>query len=287
MNKLKASIIEKIDHKMPKPAEFKTLKKKITYTWFAPKYKHMKPWIKFSCAFVSMFVISICLFAYFNEGFISEPNIKDSVNDMELLSWDDNVYCLGKTIYIDYPMLTTCCNIEDKITFSDIYWEVYQDDQQIDKSNIPLSFGVNSFTICEKSIESDKELYNLNILVGRDIEKLDINLVHNFEEISADNLSEQIVSFKTFEMFEKFVIDNKLDLSQLITYDEHYFEYNELLLVVTKNSLNELTYQTIDDLLNVTLIVDQSNDLVAYLIPLENTYESTLSNVEIFHFNIE
>lgn len=287
MKKLKASIIEKIEKKQPNIGDFKQIKRKLTYTWVAPKYQWLKPWHKVTFGLASVFIVLICIVAYFQNGWYTKPNITEQVSEMKLVSWDDDVYLLGETIYIDYPMLTTKCNIESKITFSDTYWEVYSEDIQIDKENIPLSFGVNSFTIYEKTVGEDKHLYNLNILVGRDIENFDINSVHKFRKIDSKTLQEQIVTFNSFKKFESTVIDNNLDINLLKEYNEHFFEQNSLLLVISKNDLDELTYQPIDNELNVTMIGDTTTISNGYLIPINEVENIVTYNVESFNFKTE
>ena len=232
MKKLKASIIEKIDKKQPTNGNFNQIKKKLTYTWIAPKQHRLKSWHKLSLGMIGFCIIMVCIGAYFKGNFYTEPVITDSVKEMKLVSWDEDVYLLGDSIYVDYPMFTAKCNIEDKINFSDIYWEVYSNDVQIDKENIPLSFGMNTFTIYEKAVGEDKPLYQLNILVGRDIENYDINLVNSFNAIDSKDLSEQVVSFNSFKQFEKLVTDNNLDNSLLLEYDESFFEKNSLLMII-------------------------------------------------------
>ena len=287
MKKLKASIIEKIDKKQPTNGNFNQIKKKLTYTWIAPKQHRLKSWHKLSLGMIGFCIIMVCIGAYFKGNFYTEPVITDSVKEMKLVSWDEDVYLLGDSIYVDYPMFTAKCNIEDKINFSDIYWEVYSNDVQIDKENIPLSFGMNTFTIYEKAVGEDKPLYQLNILVGRDIENYDINLVNSFNAIDSKDLSEQVVSFNSFKQFEKLVTDNNLDNSLLLEYDESFFEKNSLLMIISKNSLNKLTYQPINDKLNVTLIGETSLSNNGYLIPMENHNDITSYDVELFNFKFE
>ena len=287
MKKLKASIIEKIDRKQPSNGNFNQIKKKLTYTWAATKQHRLKPWHKLSFGMLGFCIIMLCIGTYFKGNFYTEPVITDSVKEMKLVSWDEDVYLLGDAIYVDYPMFTTKCNIEDKINFSDNYWEVYSNNNQIDKENIPLSFGMNTFTIYEKAVGDDKPLYKLNILVGRDIENYDINLVNSFNTIDSKALTEQVVSFNSFKQFEKLVIDNNLDNSLLLEYDEVFFENNSLLMVISKNSLNELTYQSINNKLNVTLIGDVSTSNNGYLIPMEDHNDITTYDVELFNFKLE
>jgi hypothetical protein len=287
MKKLKASIIEKIEKKQPKKGNFNLIKKKLTYTWVAPKYQILKPWHKLSFGLVAVCIIMFCIGTYFNNNFYVEPVVTDKVKEMKLVSWDDDVYLLGETIYVDYPMLTTKCNIDSKITFSDSYWEVYSDDVRIDKENIPLTFGVNSFTIYEKSFGEDKRLYNLNILVGRDIENFDINLINSFKKIDSKTLQEQVKSFNTFKQFEQIVVENNLDINLLHEFNEEFFESNSLLMIISKNNLNELTYQPVDDELNVTLIGDNTNVYNGYLIPILEINNIRTYNVELFDFNVE
>lgn len=287
MKKLKASIIEKIDKKQPTNGNFNQIKKKLTYTWIASKHPRLKPWHKLSFGMLGFCLIMLCIGTYFKGGFYKEPIITDSVKEMKLVSWDEDVYLLGDAIYVDYPMFTTKCNIQDKINFSDTYWEVYSNDVQIDKENITLSFGMNTFTIYEKAVGEDKPLYQLNILVGRDIENYDINLVNSFNTIDSKDLSEQVVSFNSFKQFEKLVTDNNLDNSLLLEYDESFFENNSLLMIISKNSLNKLTYQPINDKLNVTLIGETSLSNNGYLIPMETHNDITSYDVELFNFKFE
>ncbi len=287
MKKLKASIIEKIDKKQPNIGDFKQIKRKLTYTWVAPKYQMLKPWHKLTFGFVSIIIVFICIGAYFRNSWYTEPIITDQIKEMKLVSWDDDVYLLGETIYIDYPMLTTKCNIESKLTFTDTYWEVYSDNIQIDKANIPLSFGVNNFTIYEKTVGDDKRLYNLNILVGRDIENFDINSVHKFTKIDSKILTEQIIFFNSFQKFESVILENNLDVDLLNEYNEYFFEQNSLLFVIAKNELNELTYQPVDNELNVTMIGDETNVNNGYLIPINEIENVVTYNIESFNFKTE
>lgn len=287
MSKLKTSIIEKIDNKLPEPTNFKSIKKRLTYTWVAPKYIWAKPWLKISCGLASVLIIVLSLVAFFKNNMIGEPIVLDNVKEMKLMSWDDNVYCLGKDIYIDYPMLTTCCNIEDKLHFSDTYWEVFNGDEQIDKTNIPISFGINTFTIYEKSIGDDIRIYNLNILVGRDVENIGINQVHKFTKINTKNLKEQIVTFTNYKEFEKTIIENELDFELLQKYNDSYFINNDLLLIIGKNDLSELTYQSNNDILNVTLVGEATSELTGYLVTLNELPDVDSLNVELFNFEEE
>lgn len=287
MKKLKASIIEKIDKKQPNIGDFKQIKRKLTYTWVAPKYQMLKPWHKLTFGFASIIIVFICIGAYFRNSWYTEPIITDQIKEMKLVSWDDDVYLLGETIYIDYPMLTTKCNIESKLTFTDTYWEVYSDNIQIDKANIPLSFGVNNFTIYEKTVGDDKRLYNLNILVGRDIENFDINSVHKFTKIDSKILTEQIIFFNSFQKFESVIVENNLDVDLLNEYNEYFFEQNSLLFVIAKNELNELTYQPVDNELNVTMIGDETNVNNGYLIPINEIENVVTYNIESFNFKPE
>lgn len=287
MKKFKTHIIEKIDNLIPEKKEFSKIKKGLTYTWVMPRKIHLKPWFHASCGLAALVVILLCLSTYFGQGMVSTPEVTEKVEEMHLVSWDENVYCLGENIYIDYPMLTTKCNIESKILFSDTYWEVYQDGKQIDKSNIPLSFGVNTFTICEKSIGDDLPLYNLNILVGSNIENLDINFTDDFDKIEVGSLQEQVRKIGSFKEFETFVLDNNLNINLLMEYDEIFFRKQDLLLIVSKNNLTELSYQQMETELNVTLVGEESLSLVGYLIPVDDEINVETYNVELFNLNLE
>ena len=114
----------------------------------------------------------------------------------------------------------------------------------------------------------------------------DINLVDNFKLVETYSLDEQIVLLDSFSKFESVVLSNDLSSDLLKNYDENFFEQNSLLFVVSKNVLNELLYQPIDNALNVTLIGDTAAVNYGYFIPINSISNITQYNVELFDFDL-
>ena len=171
MNKIRNKFIEKVDS-INIHHDFNLIRNKIEYRDIPMPVSKKRNYLLRIC-FSTLSFILICgvigLFALKMNDTPYTSNLEKDLNNiiLKLDSHTEDVVVNEQNIYISYPMVATACNLTNELFFTSGNWEVYQDGEKQDKSNVELKYGTNEFDIVLYRLNQVEEDYKLEITVGK------------------------------------------------------------------------------------------------------------------------
>ena len=172
MNKTKKKFIERVDTINIKP-DFNRIRHQINYKECSkidiPKKRNLALHISLtSISFVFLCLLIGVVSIQLGKAPYKNNLEKDFRNlDLKLESYSEDVLVSDENIYINYSMVAKACNLTNELFFTSGSWEVYQDGEKQDKTNVELTYGKNTFDIVLYKLNEVEEDYKLEITVGK------------------------------------------------------------------------------------------------------------------------